>query len=246
MNIRLTIEYDGTSYHGWQIQKNGVTVQETVQSALKKITGEDISVVGCGRTDSGVHALNYVCSFRTESSVPPERFTQALNSKLPSDIRCKSSSEAAEDFHAANSAVAKTYIYRILNSGEAGAFERNYAWHFKYPLDIEKMRTAAKAFVGEHDFIGFAAAGFTVKTTVRTIYSLEIYRSGDIITIEITGNGFLYNMVRIIAGTLVMMGCGRLDYRAAEEIIKSKDRTRAGITAPAKGLFLKEVYYGGR
>ena len=147
MNIRLTIEYDGTSYHGWQIQKNGVTVQETIQSALKKITGEDISVVGCGRTDSGVHALNYVCSFRTESSVPPERFTQALNSKLPSDIRCKSSSEAAEDFHAANSAVAKTYIYRILNSGEAGAFERNYAWHFKYPLDIEKMRTAAEALL---------------------------------------------------------------------------------------------------
>lgn len=244
-NIKLVLGFDGTAYHGWQIQKNAVTVQETVTRAARKITGENTAVTGCGRTDTGVHALNYVCSLKTSSRIPEERFAGAMNANLPDDIVCKSAEDMPGGFDAARSATGKTYIYRILNSKVPNAFERRYAWHYKYPLDTEKMREAAKAFLGEHDFIGFASAGLTVKTTVRTIHALEIEKSGDIITLSVTGNGFLYNMVRIITGTLVMMGGGKTDYRLAGEIIRSKDRNRAGITAPAHGLFLKEVYYGG-
>lgn len=243
MNIKLTIEYDGTGYHGWQIQKNGITVQECIKNAVKKVTGEDVNVIGCGRTDSGVHALNYVCNFKTQSNIPPQKFKDALNSRLPEDIRCKKSETTDDTFHSSYSAKAKTYMYRILNTSDKNVFERNYSWHYKYNTDIEKMRIAAREFIGEHDFIGFAASGFTVSTTVRSIYDLKIDKSDGIITIEITGNGFLYNMVRIIAGTLVMMGNGKIDFRLAKEIIESKDRKRAGITAPPQGLFLKEVYY---
>ncbi len=243
MKVRLTISFDGTSYHGWQIQKNAVTVQETLKNAVRKITGEDALITGCGRTDSGVHAINYVCSFDTSSRIPEERFAAALNANLPGDIVCKSAEFAADDFDAARSAVKKTYIYRILNTETPDVFERKYAWHYKYPLDVEKMREASKAFIGEHDFLGFASSGFTVKTTVRTVYSLDISEKNGLITLEITGNGFLYNMVRIIAGTLVMMGAELIDYKSAAEIIASRDRRRAGITAPPHGLFLKEVYY---
>lgn len=244
MNMKIVLGYDGSAYHGWQIQKNAVTVQETVKNAVKKITGEDAVIAGCGRTDTGVHAINYVCSFKTDTRIAPENFRNALNANLPDDIVCKSASVVSDDFHASRSAIGKTYIYRILNTEIPDVFERKYAWHYKYPLDVGKMRTAAKAFLGEHDFIGFASSGFTVKTTVRTIYSLEISEKNGLIEIEISGNGFLYNMVRIIAGTLVMMGGGRIDYTQAADIIASKDRNRAGITAPAHGLFLKEVYYG--
>lgn len=243
MNIRLNIKYDGTAYHGWQIQKNAVTVQETVKNALQKITGEDITLIGCGRTDSGVHAENYICNFHTASTVPADKFPYALNAILPKDIVCMGAKAVSEDFHAKNSAVKKRYVYRILAREFPDAFLCRYAWHFKYPVDIDKMRTAARAFLGEHDFIGFASSGFTVKTTVREIYSLDISRKDDIITIDITGNGFLYNMVRIIAGTLVFAGCGKIDPESMADIISSRDRTRAGITAPPQGLFLREVYY---
>lgn len=243
MNIKLTIQYDGTNYHGYQIQPNGITVQEVLENALHSITGENIRIIGCGRTDSGVHALNYVCNFHTESTIPPSKYCFALNSKFPPDIRCISSIEAPADFHAKNSAVKKTYIYRINNCEFANVFERNYSWHYKYALDLDKMRSAAKAFLGEHDFAGFVSSGFSVKTTVRTIYALDIQKNGDIITIEITGNGFLYNMVRIIAGTLVYAAGGRINPHDMADIIKSCDRTRAGITAPPQGLFMKEVYY---
>lgn len=244
MNMKLVLSYDGSGYHGWQIQKNAVTVQETVKNAVKRITGEDANIIGCGRTDTGVHAVNYVCNFKTNTTIPPESLRNAMNANLPEDIICKSAEAAPENFHASRSAVGKTYIYRILNTELPDVFERKYAWHYKYPIDIERMREAAEAFIGEHDFIGFASSGFTVKTTVRTIYSLDISESDGLIEIEVSGNGFLYNMVRIIAGTLVMMGGGRLDHTQAAEIIASRDRKRAGITAPAHGLFLKEVYYG--
>lgn len=243
MNIRLKLKYDGTVYHGWQIQKNAVTVQETVRDALSKITGSDITLVGCGRTDAGVHALGYTCNFHTQSTVPPDRLPYALNSLLPQDIVCVEASEAEEEFHAKNSAKKKRYIYKIFCGEFPDAFLCRYAWHVKYPLDLTAMQEAAKAFVGEHDFIGFASSGFTVKTTVRTIYSLDVTREGDIITIDVTGNGFLYNMVRIIAGTLVFAGGGKIDPSDMSDIIASRDRTRAGITAPPQGLFLKEVYY---
>lgn len=243
MNIRLNLKYDGTAYHGWQIQKNAVTVQETVKNALDKITGEDITLIGCGRTDSGVHAENYVCNFHTLSSVPADKFPYALNAMLPQDIVCIGAEAVSEDFHAKNSAVKKRYVYKILAREFPDAFLCRYAWHFKYPVDIDKMRTAARAFLGEHDFIGFASSGFTVKTTVREIYALDVSRDDDVITIDVTGNGFLYNMVRIIAGTLVFAGCGKIDPESMADIISSRDRTRAGITAPPQGLFLREVYY---
>lgn len=246
MNMKLILSYDGTAYHGWQIQKNGITVQETVKKAIKRITGEDVNLIGCGRTDAGVHALNYSCNFKTNTNIPPERFKGAVNSQLPEDIRCTHAEFVDEDFHASYSAVGKTYIYRICNRPEVDVFERNYVWHYKYPVDIKKMQAAAEAFKGEHDFIGFAAAGFTVSTTIRTIYDLKVTEDNGLITIEVTGNGFLYNMVRIIAGTLIMMGNGKIDYQKAAEILASKDRKRAGITAPPRGLFLKEVYYEER
>lgn len=243
MNIKLLIQYDGTAYHGWQIQPYHNSVQAEIMKAVAKITEQRVNVIGCGRTDAKVHAINYVCNFDIETTVPVEKFPHALNAHLPDDIVCLGAEIVSADFRANQSAKRKTYLYRILTSEYNNAFLRNYAWHYKYGLDVDKMRYAAKAFLGEHDFIGFASSGFTVKTTVRTIYSLDIREDGDIIEIEICGNGFLYNMVRIIAGTLVEMGNGRIDYRSAPEIIESRDRDRAGITAPPQGLFLKEVFY---
>ena len=222
-NIKLKIQYDGTDYHGWQIQKNDITVQETVKKAIQKIVNEDVHLTGCGRTDTGVHAENYVCNFFTNSRIPSEKLPYA--------------------FHSNSSAVKKRYVYKILNREFPDAVMNRYSWHYKYPLDIEKMRIAAKAFIGEHDFIGFASSGFSVKTTVREIYSLDVDKNGDIITIDVVGNGFLYNMVRIIGGTLVFVGGGKINPNDMADIINSKDRERAGITAPPQGLCLKEVYY---
>lgn len=243
MNIKLTIQYDGTAYHGWQIQTNGNTIEAELKKAAERITGEEIKLIGCGRTDAGVHAQSYVCSFHTNSKIPPARLPYALNTYLPDDIVCKAASYAAEDFSANISAKGKRYVYRIYNSDIPDAFLGRYSWQYKYALDIEKMRLAANAFIGEHDFIGFASSGFTVKTTVRTIYSLDVRRENNLIEIDICGNGFLYNMVRIIAGTLVAVGSKRIAAEDMDAIIASKCRDRAGITAPAHGLCLKEVYY---
>lgn len=239
----LMLQYDGGAYHGWQIQPNAVTVQQTVMEAIKKITGENINLIGCSRTDSGVHAKAYVCNFRTASSVPADKFPYALNSLLPKDIVCFAAKEAEEDFHAKNSAQGKRYVYRILCRQFPDAVWGRYSWHYKYPLNIEKMRRAAKAFLGVHDFAGFASSGMCVKTTVREIYSLDVLQNGDMIYIDVRGNGFLYNMVRIIAGTLVFAGSGKIDPDAMADIIASCDREKAGITAPPQGLCLEEVYY---
>lgn len=242
-NIKITLSYDGTSYHGFQIQNNARTIQQTVQEALGTITGEQVKLTGCGRTDAGVHAVCYTANFCTESSIPPDKVYLALNSALPDDIVCTSSCETSMDFHAKNSAKKKHYTYKILNSALPDPFMRNRAWHCRGALDTDRMARAARAFEGTHDFIGFASSGFSVKTTVRTIYSLDVARSGNIITIDAVGNGFLYNMVRIIAGTLMFVGCGRINADDMENIIASCDRTRAGITAPPQGLYLTEVVY---
>ena len=243
MNIKLTIQYDGTAYNGWQVQPNGDTIEARLKAAIRRITGEDVRLRGCGRTDSGVHALNYVCNFRTDSSVPPERYPYALNTYLPDDIVCLRAEKADEEFDANRSAKGKRYIYRIWNSDIPNAFWSRYAWNYKYALDESKMNEAARAFIGEHDFVGFASSGFTVKTTVRMIYSLDVSREGELVTIDVCGSGFLYNMVRIIAGTLAAVGSGKIKASDMENIIESQKRERAGITAPARGLCLKEVYY---
>lgn len=243
MNIKLNIQYDGTNYHGWQIQPKQVSVQSTLLRAVAEVTAQRANIIGCGRTDAKVHAIDYVCNFDVETTIPIERLPHAINAHLPDDIICKSAELVADDFRANQSAKKKTYLYKVLNTEHPDAFLRNYSWHYKYPLDLNKMQEAAKAFLGEHDFIGFASAGFSVKTTVRTIYSLDVRKNGDIFEIEVCGNGFLYNMVRIIVGTLVYMGNDKIDYTTCADIIASCDRTRAGITAPPQGLFLKEVFY---
>ncbi len=241
-NIKLILQYDGSRYHGWQRQPNGITIQETVETAIEEITGEKVTLFGCGRTDAGVHAKGYVCNFFCESRFCASRFMYAINSRIPDDIVCISSEEAEDSFDS-RWAERKTYTYLIHNSPLPDVFLQKRAWHYRFPLDVEAMKKAGECFLGEHDFVGFASSGFTVKTTVRTIYSLDIAKEGDIIQIDICGNGFLYNMVRIIAGTLCFCGCGRINPDDMQDIIKSCDRQRAGITAPPDGLYLKEVIY---
>ncbi len=241
-NIKIIISYAGENYHGWQKQKNGMTIQESLENAIYKITGENVTVFGCGRTDAGVHAKYYVSNFFTDSKFDATRFKYAINAYLPTDIVCLSSEEAEDTFDSRWSKD-KTYTYVIKNSDLPDAFLDKRAWHIKPKLNIDAMKQAAKAFLGEHDFIGFAASGFTVKTTVRTIYSLDITENDGLIEIKVKGNGFLYNMVRIIAGTLVFCGMGKISPDNMAEIIESKDRTRAGITAPPDGLYLTEVNY---
>ncbi len=242
-NIKLTLQYDGTAYHGWQSQKNAITVQEVLEKAILKITGAKPRVVGCSRTDTGVHAKRFVCNFTSETKIPCDKLPLALNTQLPSDIVCLLAEDAEKDFNSRYLAKKKCYTYYIQNSQFPDVFKTNYAWHFPYELKLDDMKKAAEAFLGEHDFIGFAASGFTVKTTVRTIYSLDVEKVDDLIKITVTGNGFLYNMVRIIAGTLAFVGCGKINTEEMADIIASCDRKRAGITAQPQGLFLTEVYY---
>jgi len=239
----LTLGYDGTEYHGFQRQENAVTIQEIIETAIKKVTGETVSITGCSRTDAGVHAMEYVCNFRTESSVPADKFCFALNSFLPDDVSCMASCEVDMDFHARYSAKSKTYTYTIFNAPHRNPVLCRFAWHYPIKIDIEKMKTAAKAIVGTHDFTAFMASGGQQKTTVKTVNFLNITTDENRIFIEINADGFLYNMVRIIAGTLVYAGVGKLSPEEIPDIIENGDRVRAGITAPPQGLCLKKVFY---
>lgn len=242
--IKLKIEYDGTNYHGWQIQKNAISVQEIIEKAISKLLGNEVGIVGCSRTDVGVHAYGQIAHFSTASTIPGDKFSYAMNNLLPSDIVIKQSEEVSEDFHSRYSATGKKYRYLIYNGSHASAIMRNRTYHVKPELDIEKMQRAAKYFVGEHDFAAFQATGGQVRSTVRKIFNMELQKKEDnIISIEVSGNGFLYNMVRIIAGTLVYVGMGKIDAYEIPMIIDSLDRTRAGKTAPAEGLYLMEIYY---
>lgn len=245
-NIKLTIEFDGTAYHGWQSQVNAVTVQDTVTAAVNALTGEDCSLSGSSRTDAGVHALGFVCNFHTKSAIPADKFAFALNTLLPEDIVIKGSEEVPDDFHARFSAKGKTYKYLIYNSVFPTALLRDRAYHIYYPLDITAMQEAAAQFVGTHDFYAFSAAGGSVKTTVRTITAATVTRlnqDDNLIAFYITGDGFLYNMVRIIAGTLIEVGIGKLKPDDIPKLISGLDRRKAGRTAPAHGLYLVEVFY---
>lgn len=242
-NIKLTIEYDGTNYHGWQIQKNAKTIQGVILDAIKKLTREEIVLNGSGRTDSKVHAYGQVANFKTNSNIPPERFAHALNRILPDDIVVKKSEEVDMDFHARYSAQAKIYRYLIYNSKFPSPLLRNRAWYVPYSLNFEEMMRAAEFFRGTHDFSAFRAVGSTVESSIRTISRISLEKKSDIISLEVTSNGFLYNMMRIIAGTLVDVGRGKFKCEDVKGIIESRDRKKAGQTAPPEGLYLVRVYY---
>jgi tRNA pseudouridine38-40 synthase len=242
-NIKLIIEYDGSQYAGWQRQENAMTVQQKIEDALRKLTGEEVSITGSSRTDSGVHARGQVANFFTESSIPPEKYSYALNALLPRDIRIVSSQEVDMAFHARFSTSGKKYKYSIIVSPHGTAIGHQYLHHVYVPLDIDAMREAAGHFVGTHDFAAFMAAGSSAKTTTRTIFDLKLTWDEPYLYISVYGSGFLYNMVRIIAGTLIDVGKGKIRPEEIPDIIASKDRRKAGPTAPPNGLSLEEIYY---
>ena len=242
-NIKLTIEYDGKEFNGWQKQPNKLNIQGTIEQAIKSITGEDVELNGSGRTDAGVHAIGQVANFKTNSQIPIEKFAIAINSRLKRSIVIKKAEEVDEKFHSRLSCKKKTYRYVINNSEEGTAIYRNLETHIPQKLDVEKMKQAVKYFEGEHDFKAFKASGTSSKSSVRTIYKAQVIEEGDRIKIELTGNGFLYNMVRIISGTLVDVGLGKIKSEDIPSIIESGDRTKAGKTFPAHGLYLVEVKY---
>jgi len=242
-NVKLTIEYDGTNFSGWQKQPNGRTVQEEIEKALSELLKKEVKIYGSGRTDAGVHALGQVANFQDEFTIPVDRIPMALNGMLPQDISIRSAVEVNPSFHARYSAKGKKYIYKIFNSKVKSPLLRNYAYFVSDELDTVEMKRASINYVGEHDFRGFMASGSSVKNTVRTIYSFDVWLNDKMIIIETRGNGFLYNMVRIMIGTLVDIGRGRMKADDLPGIIKSGIRDRAGYTAPAQGLYLAEVYY---
>lgn len=243
-NIKLTIEYDGKDFKGWQKQPDKLNIQGTIEKAIEQITGEVVDLNASGRTDRGVHAYGQVANFKTNSNLPIEKFPIALNSNLKKSIRIKNAEEVEENFHSRLSCKRKTYRYVINNSKYGTAIYRNMETHIPVKLDVEKMQEAVKYFIGEHDFKAFKASGTSSKSSVRTIFDAKVIQAPDErIYIELTGNGFLYNMVRIIAGTLVEVGMGKMEPSEIENIIKSEKRENAGKTLPPHGLYLVNVEY---
>ena len=241
--VKLVVAYDGTNYHGWQVQDNGITIEEVLNRTISELVQEDIKVIGASRTDAGVHACGNVAVFDTESRIPGDKFSFALNQRLPDDIRIQESCEVDADFHPRYADTVKTYEYNILNRRFELPSKRLYAAFCYYPMDIERMNQAAAYLVGEHDFKSFCSAGAQVQTTVRTIYAVNVTKEDDMVHIRITGNGFLYNMVRIIAGTLMQVGTWLMEPEQVKEILEARDRSKAGPTAVAKGLTLVEIRY---
>ena len=242
-NIKLTIEYDGKDFNGWQKQPNKLNIQGTIEKAIESIVGHEVNLTASGRTDAGVHSLGQVANFKTDSNIPIEKFAIAINSRLKKSIVIKSAEEVDERFHSRLNCKQKTYRYIINNSKQGTAIYRNLEYHISNELDVEKMQQAAKYFEGEHDFKAFKASGTSSKNSVRTIYKAEVYKKDEIVIIELTGSGFLYNMVRIISGTLVEVGMGKIQPEDVENIIKSQKRENAGKTLPAHGLYLVKVEY---
>ena len=242
-NIKLVIEYDGKSFNGWQKQPTKLNIQGEIEKAISEITGEEVDLIASGRTDAGVHSLGQVANFKTNSKIPTEKMAKAINSKLKKSIVIKSAKEVDESFHSRYSVHSKTYRYIINNSENGTAIYRDLEFSFPFELDEKKMNKAVKYFEGEHDFKGFKASGTSSKSSVRTIYEGKVWRDGEKVIIELTGNGFLYNMVRIIAGTLLEVGLGKIKPEDIPEIINAKDRKKAGKTLPARGLYLVKVDY---
>lgn len=242
-NLLLTIRYDGSSYHGWQVQKNAVTVQQVFQKAVGKLFCEKIDIKGCSRTDSGVHANMYCVSFKTDKNIPCKNIIAGLNTYLPKDIAVTDCKEVAPDFHARYSVRSKKYVYRVYNAQIRDPFLKDYAFHYRYPINADYLNTESQAFVGTHDFCGFCSSRSDVEDTVRTVYSFSVERKGDEVIFSVEANGFLYNMVRIMVGTLLFVNEGKIRPGELAQIIDSKERKRAGKTAPAQGLYLNSVKY---
>lgn len=241
--IKLIVAYDGTNYCGWQVQPNAVTVEGVLNQALTELLREEIKVTGASRTDSGVHSLGNVAVFDTETRIPPEKIAVALNQRLPDDIVVQDSCQVADDFHPRHCNSKKTYEYRILNRKFPMPTRRLDTYFFYRPLDLERMQQAAAFLKGTHDFKSFCSTNSPVEDTVRTIYGLDVYREEDVITIRVQGSGFLYNMVRIIAGTLIQAGLGVIQPEDLPAMLEARDRGAAGPTAPACGLTMMGIEY---
>lgn len=243
-NVKIIIEYDGTRYKGWQKQKSDVnTVQGKLESIVSNMTGEEVQIIGCGRTDAGVHALNYIANFHTNSKMNTDDILKYLNENLPIDIAVKSVKNASERFHSRYNILSKTYMYKINNNIKKDIFNRKYIHNIAEKLNLDKMKQCASVLIGTHDFQSFTSMKSKTKSTVRTINYINILEKDNILEVEINGNGFLWNMVRIIMGTLIEAGKGKLTYEEVEGILESKKRANAGPMAPSKALFLKEVEY---
>lgn len=242
-NLLLTISFDGTAYHGWQVQENAVTVQQMLQDALEHICSKRDNVVGCSRTDSGVHANMYCCNVRTESTIDCKKLVGALNAVLPEDIAAIDCREVDYGFHARYDCKSKEYIYKIWNSQNKNPFLYKYSLHYKYPLDAEFLDRQAKAFIGTHKFDSFCAAGSSVEDTERTVMNASVERDGDMVIFRVEANGFLYNMVRIMVGTLIDISRGKIPADSIDRIIGAENRSAAGYTAPAHGLYLNRINY---
>ena len=242
-NIALILMYNGTAYHGWQVQKTEVTVAQTLEKGLSMVCGEPVRVVGCGRTDAGVHAEHYVANFHTSSRIPVDRLPFAVNTHIPEDIAVLEAYEVADDFNAIGSCIRKEYTYRIYNSRVKNPFYVNRAYFYPKRLDEDVMDCAARAFEGTHDFAAVRSVGTNVRSTVRTIYYCRVTRSGELLELKVCANGFLYNMVRAIAGTVLYAAEGKLRPEDIPAILDSGNRTLAGPTAPPGGLYLTRVWY---
>ena len=242
-NIALFLKYNGTAYHGWQVQKNAVTVGETLEKAVQTVVGHRAHVTGCGRTDAGVHARCYVANFHTDARIPAERIPFALNSRLPEDIVVTSAMDVPDGFNAIGSCVRKEYTYLIYNSGIRDPFYVNRAWFYPKHLNEKIMQRAADCFIGTHDFAAVRSVGTDVKSTVRTVYDYKVERDGDLISLRVSANGFLYNMARAMAGTCVYAAEGKFPPEAVAQILLNGDRTAAGPTVPPGGLYMTQLWY---
>ena len=241
--LLLTLRYDGTRYHGWQVQPNAVTVQQVMQDAVERVTGVRSGLTGCSRTDAGVHADMFCCTLDTESPLRGGRMAAALNAHLPADIAVYGCRETAADFHPRYMAKGKRYVYRIWNAPERNPFWQNYSDHRQAPLPVDAMDCAARDFLGTHDFSAFCAAGSAVEDRVRTVRRCEVERRGQLVLFTVEADGFLYNMVRIMVGTLLDMAAGKLPWDGIPALLHNGERAAAGTTAPARGLFLEHVFY---
>lgn len=242
-NIALRLRYDGSRYHGWQVQKNEISVCQTMQEAMEKVCGHPVKLTGCGRTDAGVHALRYCANFKSDCRIPMDKLPLAINSRLPGDIAVEAAVEAPEDFNAIGSCIKKEYVYKILNSNIRDPFLEKRVCFYPQGLDMELMKAAGKAFEGTHDFRAVRSVGTETKTTVRTVHWCKAEKEGDLITISICANGFLYNMCRAMVGTMVYASYGKLQPEEIPLLLEKGDRRLTGPTMPPQGLYMNRIWY---